>query len=321
MKAQLFDEISTDLTQVEAGLLRVVSAQAQTLTNIGTHLLKAGGKRLRPALFLLVAKTHEYDFARMMPVAVALELIHMATLVHDDVIDEAQTRRGYITANTKWGNLTAVLAGDFLFAQAFASIAHYADPRIFGALSQLVSCMCEGEIIQIANTYNINQTEGDYLARIQKKTADFISGACELGSYMSGAPDTVVQALRDYGHCLGMAFQITDDILDIVADEVQIGKPAGNDLKQGIMTLPIIYALHNSPDKDVLRGIIEKRELRAEDVALGLEIIRATDAVEYSYGLVNRYIQRSKERITVVGDPALRDSFSRIADFVGQRTY
>jgi len=321
VKAQLFNEISMDLTRVEADLLQVVSTQDQTLADIGTHLLKAGGKRLRPALFLLAAKTHTYDFTRLLPVAVALELIHMATLVHDDVIDEAQTRRGFTTANTKWGNLTAVLAGDCLFAQSFATISHIADPRIIGTLSQLVSYMCAGEIIQTANTYNVFQTEEDYLARIEKKTANFIAGACELGTYMSAAPETFINAMRDYGHCLGMAFQITDDILDVVASDAQIGKTAGNDLKQGIMTLPIIYALHNSPDRDELCELIGRREMQALDLVKGLEIIRATDAVDYAYGLVNRYIQRSKERISVVRDHALRDSFSRIADFVGQRTY
>jgi heptaprenyl diphosphate synthase len=318
---QLFEDISSDLTQVEAGLLRVVSPQQEILTQIGGHLLQAGGKRMRPALFLLTAKTQEYNMERLLPVAVSLELIHMATLVHDDVIDEAKTRRGYPTASAKWGNLTAVLAGDFLFAQAFTAIAHIADSRVIGAMSQVVSSMCEGEIIQISSTYDVRQTEGAYLIRIQKKTADFIACACELGSYMAGASTAVVDSMKDYGHCLGMAFQITDDILDIIGTEEQIGKPAGNDLKQGMMTLPIIYALHNAPNRDILCRIIEKKDMRPEDVATGLEIIRSTDAIKYAYGLVDRYISRAKERVTVIEDLNLRENFHRIADFVGQRSY
>jgi heptaprenyl diphosphate synthase len=318
---QLFDDISSDLTQVEAGLLRIVSAQEKALTQIGTHLLQAGGKRLRPALFLLTAKVHDYNLGKLLPVAVSLELIHMATLVHDDVIDEAGTRRGYPTANAKWGNSTAVLAGDFLFAQAFASIAHIADARILKAMSHILCSMTEGEIVQNINTFNIKQTEGDYLARIQKKTADFLTCACELGSYMSGAPEHVIASLKDYGHCLGMAFQITDDILDIMQTDEQIGKPAGNDLKQGIMTLPIIYALHNSPERESLSSIVETRSLTPEDVERGLAIIRATDAVDYCYGMVNRYIARAKERVSVVSDPGIRDTLERIADFVGKRNY
>lgn len=318
---RLFSEISLDLQEVEAGLLKAVSAQEKMLTGIGTHLLRAGGKRLRPALFLLTAKIHEYNLDRLLPVAVSLELIHMASLVHDDVIDEAQTRRGYETANAKWGNTTAVLAGDYLFAQSFASISHIADSRIMNTMSRLVSNMCEGEIMQYTNAFNTAQTEEDYLIRIQKKTADFLSGACELGSYMAQAGARTDDNMKEFGHCIGMAFQITDDILDIMADDGQIGKPAGNDLKQGIMTLPVIYALHNSPDKNELRAIIERRVLTPEDVGKGMKIIRATDAVEYAYNLADKFIQKAKERVTVIQDRALRENFIRIADFTGLRNY
>lgn len=319
--SQLFEEISADLNQVEAGLLRIVSAEEQTLSGIGTHLIKAGGKRLRPALFLLSAKTRQYELERLLPVAVALELIHMASLVHDDVMDEARTRRGFETANAKWGNLTAVLAGDFLFAQAFTSISHISDSRLIASLSKLVRSMCEGEIMQIMNAFNVEQTEGEYLIRIRKKTADFLACACALGAYMSKADEQIVEAMQDFGHCIGMAFQIKDDILDIVAEDEQIGKPAGNDLKQGIMTMPILYALHNSVNRTQLCSIVERRSLTSEDVVKGLEIIRATDAVEYAYGLADRYIQRAKEKIDILQDCALRESFARVADFVGQRNY
>lgn len=322
MKAhQLFDEISADLHKVEADLLRVVSAQGKMLTDINTHLLRAGGKRIRPALFLLTAKTREYNLDRLLPVAVSLELIHMASLVHDDVIDEARTRRGEKTANAKWGNLTAVLAGDFLFAQSFASIAHVSDSRIINTMSGLVSCMCEGEIIQILQVFDTTQTEEDYLSRIQKKTANFLACACELGSYMANADEKVVAGMKDFGHCIGMAFQITDDILDVVADDKQIGKPAGNDLRQGIMTLPIIYALHNSPDGDELRAIIEQRSLTSADVGRGLSIIKTANAIEYAYGLADGYLQRAKERAVVIEDDVIRESLVRIADFIGQREY
>lgn len=318
---QLFDDISADLNMVEASLLRVISARETILTSIGTHLLQAGGKRLRPALFLLTAKIQEYRLERLLPIAVSLELLHMATLVHDDVIDESRTRRGYETANAKWGNLTAVLAGDFLFAQAFASIAHIADGRIMSAMSRLLSNMCEGEIIQIEHSFDVAQAEEDYLIRIRKKTADFLSCACELGSYMAQTDEKIIDEMKDYGHCIGMAFQIKDDILDIVADDSQIGKPAGNDLKQGIMTLPIIYALHHSVNRDELRAIIGNRSLNNEHIRRGLEIIRETDAIEYAYSLANQYIMRARERIAIIQDRDLRDTFASIADFVKERNF
>lgn len=319
---QLFENISADLAKVEAGLLRVVLPKERTLTGIGTQLLQAGGKRLRPALCLLTAKIATYNLDRLLPVAIALELIHMASLIHDDVIDEACIRRGSKTANAKSGNLMAVLAGDFLFAQAFASIAPLSDSRIINTLSQLVSSMCEGEIIQFMHVYDVSQTEEDYLIRIQKKTADFLGCACELGSYMAQADAKLVENMQEYGFCIGMAFQITDDILDIIADDQQIGKPAGNDLRQGIITLPIIYALANSPEREELRSIIEKKQLMtSDDVSRGLTIIRTTDAVEYAYGLADQYIERAKERLTVIEDRIMRDRFACLADFIGQRNY
>jgi len=322
MKIQhLFEEVSGDLAEVEAGLRQFALSQERTLTGIGTHLLRAGGKRLRPALFLLSAKTQAYNPERLLPVAAALELIHMASLVHDDVIDEATTRRGRKTANAKWGNLVSVLAGDFLFAQAFASISHIADRRIIGALSQLVSNMCEGEITQFVNIFNPAQTEEEYLLRIQKKTADFLACACELGSYMANAGEVVIDGLKEYGYCIGMAFQITDDILDVVADDEELGKPVGNDLKQGIITLPIIYALRHSPARDELRMMLDRRSLTSGEVLRGLEIIRAAGAVDYAAGLAGQYIRRAKEAITVVPERALREKFFLIADYVGQRSY
>lgn len=322
MKIQhLFEEISGDLSKVEAGLRQFALSQEKTLTGIGTHLLRAGGKRLRPALFLLSAKTQVYDPERLVPVAVALELIHTASLVHDDVIDEAATRRGRETASAKWGNMVSVLAGDFLFAQAFAAISHIADRRIIAALSQLVSNMCEGEITQFLNIFNPAQTEEEYLLRIQKKTADFLACACDLGSYMADAGEAVIDGLKEYGYCVGMAFQITDDILDVTGDDGELGKPVGNDLRQGIITLPAIYTLRHSPARDELRLMLGRRSLTPGEVSRGLEIIRAAGAVEYAAGLAGQYIRRAKEMINVVQDRALREKFSLIADYVGQRSY
>ena len=205
----MFDIVKNDLEKLEEILLEVVSSPVPLITEIGTHLVKAGGKRLRPALYFLanckVARTKN-----IMDLAVALELIHMATLVHDDVVDKAATRRGIFTANAKWGNQISVLTGDYLFSKAFSLVAQNPNSRIMSVLTDLICAMSEGEIIQNQEIFVPEMEESVYFTKIAKKTADFIAASCELGAIMAELSTDEVEALRQYGYCIGMAFQITD---------------------------------------------------------------------------------------------------------------
>lgn len=309
-----------ELAIVEKELASVIVSQEDTVTDIGSHLLRAGGKRLRPALFILCAKSKGAETAGL-PVAVAIELIHMATLVHDDVIDGAATRRSLPTANARWGNHVSVLTGDYLFAKAFSLIAANAGAEALTVLTDSICAICEGEISQASDLFNPQQTEEAYLSRIGKKTAVFIAASCELGAMAAGLPAAEVSALREYGHAIGMAFQITDDILDVTASAEQIGKPAGNDLRQGVLTLPVIHALVSSPQRGELAELIGTKELSATDVARGIAIVRETDAVEYAYGRVSQYLAAARGVLPASLSGEVRAALVAIADFVGLRKY
>lgn len=317
----MFDIVQSDLMSLETELLSVIHSPEKLITDISKHLVEAGGKRLRPALYFMCTKSQEADSEKIMPMAVAIELIHMATLVHDDVIDNATTRRGKATANSCWGNHSSVLIGDYLFAKAFSLVANKASSEMLKVLTDVICSMCEGEINQNRSTFQADQQENDYLKRIEQKTADFIAASCELGGLAVKLSIEEIKALREYGYSLGMAFQITDDILDVTASSEQIGKPAGNDLRQGIITLPVIYALEHSRHKDELRDIVQTEGMSEEKIKRGLAIIQEAEAIEYSYNRVADYLKRARSVIPENITREHREAFHAVADFVGLRKY
>lgn len=318
----MFEVIKEDLAQLEEELLAISQTPTMLITKIGTHLVKAGGKRLRPALYFLAARSRGEEVENLQSLAIALEMIHMATLVHDDVIDEASTRRGIPTANVKWGNQMSVLTGDYMFAKAFALVAeHRCQKEVLHSLSEVICSLSEGEIIQNSEAFDPKQTEEEYAERIAKKTANFIAASCELGAIVAKHSAENIEALKEYGYCLGMAFQITDDILDIVASSEQLGKPAGNDIVQGMVTLPVIRALAVSAEREELAKIVATHGMDADMVARGLELIRATDAVDYSYARVDEYLKRAKAVLPNDIPADIRKTFEEVVDFVGTRKF
>ena len=317
----MFDVVKSDLILLEAELSSVIHSPEKLITDMSKHLVEAGGKRLRPALYFLCAQNRVCDTDKFVSLAVAIELIHMATLVHDDVIDNSAIRRGKPTANSCWGNHSSVLIGDYLFAKAFSLVANKVSNKMLKVLTDVICSMCEGEINQNRSTFNADQVEQDYLGRIAQKTADFIAASCELGALAAELTSDEVQAFRDYGYSLGMAFQITDDILDITASAEQLGKPVGNDLRQGIVTLPVIYALQHSSRSVELREIVQTTDLSEEQIKLGLEIIHETDAVEYCYNCVAQYLETARNSIPESVAIEQKEAFLAIADFVGLRNY
>ncbi|GMB01875.1 heptaprenyl diphosphate synthase subunit II [Pelosinus sp. IPA-1] len=320
-KNSMFEIVKSDLLLLETELLSVIHSPEKLITDISKHLVEAGGKRLRPALYFMCTKNQVSTMEKIMPMAIAIELIHMATLVHDDVIDNATTRRGKSTANSCWGNHSSVLIGDYLFAKAFSLVANKASNEMLKVLTDVICSMCEGEINQNRSTFIADQTENDYLKRIEQKTADFIAASCELGGLAVGLSSEETKALREYGYSLGMAFQITDDILDITASSEQIGKPVGNDLRQGIVTLPVIFALEHSADRDELREIVQTKNMSEEKIKRGLSIIQDTEAIEYSYKRVSDYLDHARSVIPASITGEHREAFHAVADFVGLRSY
>ncbi|MCE5284859.1 MAG: polyprenyl synthetase family protein [Pelosinus sp.] len=316
----MFHIVKNELATFEEELYSVIYSPISLLEDVGDHLQQAGGKRLRPALYLICAKSCT-NKAALMPMATAIEMLHMATLVHDDVIDNAATRRGISTANIRWGNHVAVLAGDYLFAKAFSSIANHVNCSMLQVLTDVIGSLCEGEIEQFKYCFNPAVTEEQYLRRIAKKTADLIAASCELGGISAGFKDEEVAALKRYGYCIGLAFQITDDLLDITASAVQVGKPVGNDLGQGIVTMPAIYALQNSAHKAELAEIIDKPEISAEEIQRGLAIINECGAVEYSCRQVERYLEEAKSVLPACLSPEVKETLINIAEYIGRRDY
>lgn len=323
MANAIFDVIKEDLACLEKALLQAVASPIPLIAEIGTHLVQSGGKRLRPALYFLAARSGpRFDRDHAMPLAVAIEVIHMASLVHDDVIDEADTRRGSATANSQWGNQMAILSGDYLFAHAFSLVAgnHY-DEGIALRLAELVCGLSSGEIIQDASAYQAARSMPDYYRRIEKKTADFLALCCEMGAIISQADEAVSKALYTYGHSIGMAFQITDDLLDILADAERIGKPAGNDIRQGIVTLPVIRALDTSPYSAELMAIVTDPEMTDAMVSRALEIVRSSDGIAFAQAQADEYLRLAKQALPKGLPPEAEKAFLQAADFIGKREF
>ncbi|GAB6180526.1 polyprenyl synthetase family protein [Desulfotomaculum defluvii] len=316
-----FSQVREDLQIVEHEIKAIVKSHDPLLTETSMHLLNAGGKRLRPAFALLAGKFYSDNLKDLFPLAVALELIHMATLVHDDVVDDSLTRRGNPTVKANWGNRISMHTGDYLFAKSLVLISQYENPLIARVLADTSVMMCEGEIHQISTTYSVYQSWRDYFYRIKRKTALLIAASCQLGAVAAGAPEVDHRNLRRYGHHLGMAFQITDDILDMMADQSVLGKPIGGDLRQGILTMPVIYSLEKSPQRDRLRQLIEIKDKTNEQVHEAIAIIKAAGGIDYAFNATKLYIQKAKKSLTHLPNKPVKQTFYQIADFIGIRRF
>ncbi|MDA8096587.1 MAG: polyprenyl synthetase family protein [Clostridia bacterium] len=315
-----FEKVSADLEAVEIELGKVLISEDAILNQTATHLLRAGGKRLRPAFALLSAKVYTDDVSPVWPLAVALELIHMATLVHDDVVDQADARRGKPTVRALWGNKVSTHTGDYVLAKALIQVSGYEDPLISRVLSRTCVRMCEGEIIQMHGIYEANLR--NYLHRIRCKTACLIEASCKLGAVAGGAPDSIHYPLGRFGHYLGMAFQVTDDILDMVADELRLGKRVGGDLRQGIVTIPVIYALHQDGAAAArLSQIVENRSKTEDEVGEAIELTRELGGINYGRHMAGAYLEKAIQELKRLPDVPARDSLRQIAEFIQVRSY
>lgn len=320
MSSLPFEILQEDLARCEEVLFDSLKIGDEFVETISQHLLKSGGKRLRPGLCILSARAgKKFSLEKILPIAAALELIHTASLVHDDVIDESPLRRGRQTTNSLWGNQSAILSGDFLFARAFKLISSqdYGN-RISMSLATLVENLSVGEILQDRFSFRV-VSESEYLKRISMKTAGFLSTACELGAIVGGMEDRDVENLTRYGECIGMAFQLTDDILDIVGDEKNLGKKAGADLKQGIITLPVIYALESNPAD--LREIVTNPDINDGEIEKAIDIILATDGIDRSKNLAGEFLNRAKQILPNDLPSEIFETFVSAANFIGKRNF
>ncbi|WP_161822831.1 polyprenyl synthetase family protein [Sporotomaculum syntrophicum] len=316
-----FSEIRNELSVVEEELIKAVRSSDPLLTETATHLIKAGGKRLRPAFCLLGGKFANFELNRIVPLAVALELIHMATLVHDDVVDASLTRRGQPTVKAQLGNRISTHIGDYLLGKSLILISLYDDPLIPRVLAETSVKMSEGEILQIATTYDLDQNIKDYFYRINRKTALLISASCQLGAVACGAPRQLHQTLRRFGHYIGMAFQITDDILDMTAEQTKLGKPVGGDLRQGIITLPAIYALRKGSVRNRLQEIISKTDKSDQEIHEAIDLIIGCGGIDYADAISDKYIAKAKKELAGLPDVPVKKTMQIIAEFIGIRSF
>jgi heptaprenyl diphosphate synthase len=317
----LFKEIKNELKVVEQELRNVFQTADPFVAEVATHLLDAGGKRLRPAFSLLAGRCADYNFERVLPLAVALELIHMATLVHDDVVDSSIKRRGVGTAKALWGNQISTQIGVYLFSRSLTLISGYPEPLIIKVLANASVRMCEGEILQVVTCSDPRQTIKDYFYRIKRKTALLIAASCQLGALVCGAPAGVYASLGRYGYNLGMAFQITDDILDMVADEELLGKSVGSDLHQGILTLPAIYALEHSPQKEHLSSLIFGRGQDEGQLQKAIELIEDCGGIAFAGQLAQKFTVRAKRALAILPAQPAKKALELVADFIQTRRF
>lgn len=317
----LFDPVAAELNQVEAILQGDCYSSVDMLHQASIHLIKAGGKRLRPAFALIAARFYRQELAPIIPLAVALELLHLASLVHDDVIDNSMTRRGTSTVKSTWGNRISIYAGNSLYARSLSLLADYHRRDIIEVLADASIKICEGEIIQMMSCYNVSLGLKNYLRRIERKTALLISVSCRLGAMLCDASPAEVLAHRRYGYYLGMAFQITDDILDLVADEQVLGKPTGSDIKQGVITLPALYALQNSPERHTLAALLSSPEECRAKTSHIIDLIVDSQGIDYAYHIAKSYAEKACRQLDRLPDSAAKETCRKMAEYITDREF
>ncbi|MEX1030573.1 MAG: polyprenyl synthetase family protein [Paenibacillaceae bacterium] len=319
----IYMSLKGDIRYIEDELDRSIRSDHTLLNKTSLHLLKAGGKRIRPVFVLLAGQFGDYSLERLKSVAVALELIHMASLVHDDVIDDADTRRGQFTVKSKWDNRIAMYTGDYIFSKALMVLTELTDPHIHKILSKAMVQMTIGEMEQIRFFFHYEQSVREYLLRIRRKTALLFAVSCQLGALAVGSDPSNSRALYAFGYNVGMAFQIRDDILDICGTEKQIGKPPGSDIRQGNITLPFILALKDDPHRELMIAHIEAiRESDGQADTSGLlKMIRESNGLKLAEQLSELYIEKAITAVNLLPEQSAKRSLIDIAHFVGNRTY
>ncbi|WP_174734013.1 heptaprenyl diphosphate synthase component II [Mesobacillus harenae] len=315
----VYSYLNADINKIEQELEASIQADSPLLNQASLHLLQAGGKRIRPVFVLLGGKFGSYDIEIIKDVAVALELIHMASLVHDDVIDDAELRRGKPTIKSKWDNRTAMYTGDYIFARSLELMTKIDNPEAHKILSETIVELCIGEIEQIKDKYNFNQNLRDYLRRIKRKTALLIASSCQLGAIASSVEPIVHQKLFQFGYYVGMSFQITDDILDFTATEKELGKPAGGDLLQGNITLPVLYAMEDERLLKEIASVHENMDLAELDRIL--EMVKSSDAIERSIRVSDMYLNKAFAILDELPPNRARKTLRDIAKFIGKRKF
>jgi len=320
----ILSPVTLELALVEERLLQDIGGDVELISEIIRYVLKSGGKRVRPALLLLSAKLCGYcGGSRNIDLAVVAEYMHAATLIHDDIIDRADKRRGLPSANNAWGPQISVLAGDFLYARSLQMLVADGDLAVMRAFADATVRMIEGEVREVQMAGNLDLAYNEYLNIITLKTAALISVACRTGALIAGRPAEEVAALTEFGLNLGIGFQLVDDALDFVAEEYRLGKPVGNDFKEGKMTFPVLHVMRTGSEADQarIRELVAQETIGESDLAEVKAIMERHGAVAATMELVRTYLKKAKTSLSIFPDSAAKRSLVLMVDFVGDRDW
>jgi len=314
----LEERIKAGLGQVESALERAVRADYELLGEAASYILAAGGKRFRPMLVLLSGHFGDPTDPRLIQGAVAIELTHVATLYHDDVMDEAQFRHGVPSVNAKWDNSVAILSGDFLFAKA-SELSADLGAGVTRLLARTIATVCDGQIRDVALAGRLAQTEAGYMETIRRKTAALIATSCRLGGMLSEARSDHVDLLEQFGEVIGMGFQLSDDIMDVIATEDVLGKPPGQDLRQGVHTLPILYALQDRGRGDELAELLADGPPEGDRLRRALELVASDGSLSRAREAVTNEVRRARKLAEGLPSGSPKDALLHLAEYLASR--
>jgi octaprenyl-diphosphate synthase len=322
MKIQdVFSAYKDDLQQVEKYINEYVTSEIKLIPEVAHHLIDSGGKRLRPLLHLICTRLCGYRENQRFPMATVMEFIHTGTLLHDDVIDQASIRRNKTSANKIFGNAVSILVGDFLCFKSYMLMTGIGNLDILKLISEMGDIMSEGEVFQLTKCGDINLTEDEYFTIIEKKTAVLISASCSTGAILGSAPRKTIDALARFGINAGMAFQITDDILDYTATEREFGKSIGKDLEEGKITLPLIFALRQSTEeeKDKIKEIITRKKGTQKAAREILRLIKKYKGIDYSFHCAEKFIRDAQTQLNIFPECIEKDQLNAVAEYILSR--
>ncbi len=311
-----------ELGSLDAYIRRQLDSDVAMIPAIGNYIISSGGKRLRPLLCILAAKMFSYRGDRHIPLAAVVEFLHTASLLHDDVVDSSDIRRGTPSANGVWGNQASVLVGDFLFSRAFEIMVEDGEMEILQLLAKVSNALAEGEVLQLMRSFHLGMTERQYLEVVERKTAILFSAATEIGARICRQPPDVVSGMAEYGMCVGVAFQLVDDALDYNADEEVVGKPVGHDLIEGKITLPLIHAM--GVDKELRRlveRVAERGHYADDDCRRVRQAVLAAGGVKHCLATARDYAARAARALPRCGELPVRSLLADLASFSVQRSF
>jgi len=314
--------LSHDMAAVNALIrTRMASEHAPRIPEVTAHLVEAGGKRLRPMLTLAAARICGYDGSDHVKLAATVEFIHTATLLHDDVVDESDQRRGRPTANLLWDNKSSVLVGDYLFARSFQLMVETGNLRVLDILANASAVITEGEVLQLSAAQDLATTEEIYLQVVRGKTAALFAAACEVGGVIAGAPEEQVAALREFGDALGVSFQIVDDLLDYGGASASLGKNTGDDFRERKLTMPVILAIRagDKTERAFWQRVIEKGDQRDGDLDHAMALMARHDTLEETRQKALGWADTAKSALETLPQSELRDLLDKVSGFVVSR--